>query len=118
MDPRRPPRPARLAVQATKGGVVMAVATMACGIGASVHTQDVTAERDAAEGPSTAQQAHVAHLMAEHRCSASGFGPDVIPGSALVLRHRHVRHVSFDVGWAVYTGDAPGTLLAVCRVNV
>ncbi len=53
--------------------------------------------------------------MARHDCSPTGFGADVIPGSSLVLQDDKVRHVSFDDGWAVYTGEQSGTLLAVCR---
>lgn len=57
-------------------------------------------------------------LVERHDCSATGFGADVIPGSSLVLQDEVIRHVSFDDGWAVYTGEQAGTLLAVCRTTV
>lgn len=63
-------------------------------------------------------QPHLERLMERHQCSPTGLGPDVIPGSALVRRGDRVRHVTFDDGWATYTGAAPGTLLAVCRTTV
>ncbi|MCM3516780.1 hypothetical protein [Nocardioides sp. P86] len=54
-------------------------------------------------------------LMARHRCSTQGLGPDVIPAQAL-LRGRDgvVRVTGFDRGWAAWTGEAPGELVAVC----
>ncbi|MCW2796780.1 hypothetical protein [Nocardioides sp.] len=57
----------------------------------------------------------VARKMAEHHCSATGFGAEQVPGSALVRTAQgKLRMVSFDEGWAIFTGDAPGTLVAVC----
>lgn len=82
-------------------------------------TQEVVA--DQAPGPTAsdvAAQTVLDALMTQHDCSVDGFGPDVIPGSALVERNDDIRHVSFDDGWAVYTGDAPGALLAVCRADL
>ncbi len=57
----------------------------------------------------------LAELLARHRCSRTGFGEGVIPGAAL-LRHLdgHLEVVSFDRGWASFTGDRPGQLVAVC----
>ncbi|MCW2766883.1 MAG: hypothetical protein JWO11_2842 [Nocardioides sp.] len=53
--------------------------------------------------------------MADHECSVTGFGADQVPTSALVRTpHGKLRMVSFDEGWAVFTGDARGTLVAVC----
>jgi hypothetical protein len=65
-----------------------------------------------------AGQARLDRLMARHDCSATGFEPGVVPGSSLVLRDDEVRHVSFDEGWAIYTGEQAGTLLAVCLATV
>jgi hypothetical protein len=81
--------------------------------------QEVVA--DQAPGPTAsdlAAQADLDTLIAQHDCSVDGFGPDVIPGSALVERNDRIQHVTFDDGWAVYTGDAPGALLAVCRADL
>lgn len=53
--------------------------------------------------------------LREHRCSTTGFAPDVQPSSALVRNPRgKLEVVSFDEGWEVFTGDRPGLLVAVC----
>jgi hypothetical protein len=53
--------------------------------------------------------------MTEHECSVTGFGASAVPTSALVRNQQgKLRLVSFDRGWAVFTGEAPGTLVAVC----
>ncbi len=111
--PRTPSPLLRRAVGATKLGVAAAVALLTVGPAlASAH--DGVAD----QGPTASDisaQGELDALMAQHDCSATGFGPDVIPGSALVERDDRVRHVSFDDGWATYLGDADGSLLAVCR---
>lgn len=57
----------------------------------------------------------IAQAVTDHQCSYSGFGNDQIPASALIRNAQgEVRQVSFDVGWAVYNGKRPGTLIAVC----
>lgn len=55
-------------------------------------------------------------LIERHGCSKTGFDDGVVPSRAL-LRHSdgRIEVVSFDRGWASFTGDAPGTLVAVCR---
>ncbi|MGZ4489026.1 MAG: hypothetical protein ACXVW1_13930 [Nocardioides sp.] len=59
--------------------------------------------------------AHLLVLMQRHRCSAQGYGPSVVPASALVRSAAgRLRMVSFEQGWSVYAGKAPGTLVAVC----
>ena len=61
------------------------------------------------------QQAHkVAALATKFDCSASGLAPGVIPAHAVVRVHDAVRLTTFDKGWAVYEGKAPGTLVSVC----
>lgn len=79
----------------------------------------------ATEGVTVDQQSTAPHigvgfedLMARHACSSTGFGPGVVPASALVLRHGKLRHVSFDDGWDTYTGTTSGTLVAVCQTAV
>ena len=53
--------------------------------------------------------------MTDHRCSSSGFGSEKIAASALIRNAQgEVRQVSFEVGWAVYSGKRPGTLISVC----
>ena len=73
------------------------------------------------DGPSTEMPAaqsfdrHVQGLMTQYRCSTTGFASGTIPASALIRTERgRVRMVSFDRGWAIHTGDRPGTLMAVC----
>ena len=57
----------------------------------------------------------VERTMREHRCSTTGFGASVQPGGALVRSEAgQLRTVTFDEGWAVFTGERPGTLVAVC----
>ena len=65
--------------------------------------------------PQDRARRQVARLSERLDCSAAGFGPEVIPASALVQVAGRVRPVTFDEGWAVHTGERPGRLLAVCR---
>jgi hypothetical protein len=68
----------------------------------------ITAEADAYAGA-------VQRAVADHHCSYSGVGSGTIPSSALIRNARgELRMVSFDLGWDVYTGKRPGTLIAVC----
>ncbi len=128
---RRPPFPPRHVLAAGKAVLVAATAFLAILSASSASTGtggtgDITgttgglmsqAEKPAAPELSalTTQQHRLEQLAARHDCSATGFGPDVIPGSSLVLRGNRVRLVSFDDGWDVYVGSRSGTLLAVCR---
>jgi hypothetical protein len=57
----------------------------------------------------------VERAVADHRCSFAGFGDRAVPASALIRTAAgEVRQVSFEVGWDVYNGKRPGTLIAVC----
>lgn len=57
----------------------------------------------------------VDRLFEHYRCSTTGFAPDVIPHSALVRTTAgRATLVSFEEGWDVFTGKAPGRLMAVC----
>ncbi|HJQ06150.1 MAG TPA: hypothetical protein VJ872_11935 [Nocardioides sp.] len=55
------------------------------------------------------------HMMTANRCSYTGFDSSVIPSKAIVrdMSGRN-RLVSFDDGWAVFTGKKTGQLVAVC----
>lgn len=54
-------------------------------------------------------------LLVRHRCSTTGFEDGAEPAEALVRRtDGTLRIVAFEQGWAVFTRDAPGTLIAVC----
>lgn len=106
-----------LATKLTIVAVLAGVAVLAAGATGSGGTGDVTGDLSAEQqGASTVvHHDRVDVLMARHGCSASGLEPGVVPSSALVERDGTVRRVSFDDGWATYTGTAPGTLVAVCR---
>lgn len=108
----RPTRRVRTAVVLFKLAVISVMGVLAIGIGTGGATVPSAATDTAAQAPG---EARIAQLMAAHDCSTSGFAPGVIPGSAIVQRHRRVLLVSFDDGWATYTGAKPGTLVAVCR---
>lgn len=118
----RAPEPAlRRAVLAAKFAIVAAMAFFAVSSASAAATtagptEGVTAAQEVSAP--AAGQARLDKLVNLHDCSAAGFGADVIPGSSLVLQDDKVRHVSFDDGWAIYTGEKPGTLLALCRVAV
>ncbi|MEN8671776.1 hypothetical protein [Nocardioides sp.] len=103
------------AATAVKCAVVATFAFLAVSA-AGTTTDGVSAAQDVTAPP--AGQARLDKLIDRHDCSPTGFGADVIPGSSLVLQDNKVKHVSFDEGWAVYTGDEAGTLLAVCRVTM
>ena len=54
-------------------------------------------------------------MMTHNRCSYTGFDSDVIPSKAIVRDTAgHVRLVSFQHGWDVFTGKRDGQLVAVC----
>jgi hypothetical protein len=55
-------------------------------------------------------------LEQRYDCSRSGLGPGVVPARTIVLDERGtVEVVAFDVGWSMYEGRRPGTLVSVCR---
>lgn len=54
-------------------------------------------------------------ILQAHRCSVTGFEPEVIPRTAVIIdRSGRTRLVSFDHGWEVFTRERPGELVAVC----
>lgn len=55
------------------------------------------------------------HLMTANRCSYTGFDATVVPSTAIVRdASGRDRLVSFEDGWAVFTGKRTGELVAVC----
>ncbi len=107
--PRRLPRPARLALGLTKVAVIGSVATAGLAAQPAASSGPGYAGYPAGEAPTPA-----ARLLVEHRCSAVGFA-DATPLSAIVRTARgQLRHVSFDVGWEVYTRHGAAQLVAVC----
>jgi hypothetical protein len=108
--PYHPPPGVSLGLSLAKSLLVGVALALALGLGVSV-----TDRADQSSAPSTAtESARVDRFMERYECSATGFGSDVIPASALINVDGRVKRVSFDKGWAVFTGDAPGTLMAVC----
>ena len=62
-----------------------------------------------------AYQRVVERAVTDHNCSYTGYGDTAVPASALIRTTRGtLRQVSFEVGWDVYNGRRPGTLIAVC----
>jgi len=107
----QPPPGVLVGLSLAKSLLVGLALALALGLGATM-----TEQASPSRAPSTEVSAsRVSHLMDRFQCSSTGFGPDVVPRSALIDLDGRVRHVSFDRGWAVFTGDAPGTLMAVCR---
>ena len=101
-----------LGVTLTKSMLIGLALALALGLGASV-----TDRADQSSAPSTeVADSRVNRFMDRYDCSETGFGADVVPNSALIHVDGRMKRVSFDKGWAVFTGDRPGTLMAVCRV--
>lgn len=107
----QPPPGVLVGLNLTKSLLVGLCLALAFGLGATITDR---ADQSAAPHADVADS-RVARLMDRYECSQNGFGPDVIPHSALIHVAGRVRHVSFDHGWAVFTGKRPGTLMAVCR---
>ncbi|MDP2772776.1 MAG: hypothetical protein Q8O61_04390 [Nocardioides sp.] len=115
-----PPLGAAVALGAAKTLILLVVLAMAFGI---VGDDTPRADDSATARMDQAPQAHnrsaaVEQAIRRHRCSVVGFDAGVEPRSALVRRGGMLRHVSFDDGWKVFTGDRPGTLIAVCLSEV
>jgi len=107
-----PPPGVLLGLSLTKSALIGLSLALALGLGAAM-----TDRADQSAAPSTeVSDSRVSRLMDRFECSQTGFGSDVIPNSALINLGGHVKHVSFDRGWAVFTGDEPGSLMAVCRL--
>ena len=58
-------------------------------------------------------------IISRLHCSRSGLPGNAIPSRSVVRLDRprgrqELRVTSFDRGWASYTGERPGTLVAVC----
>jgi len=83
-------------------------------VGGAVQVSGAPVEQQV---PSVIESRNAALLKAidRHQCSTTGFGADRVPSSALIRTPRgRMSLVTFDQGWAIYTGDRPGRLLAVC----
>jgi hypothetical protein len=84
------------------------------GLDAFATVQDTEQVPSHASVVAERQAERVAALASRYDCSASGLVSDVIPAHAVVRVGDAVRLTTFDRGWAVYEGKAPGTLVSVC----
>lgn len=61
------------------------------------------------------QDEATSRVLERHNCSTTGFDADVIPTTAVIRNASgRIKVVSFDHGWAVFNGERPGELVAVC----
>jgi hypothetical protein len=95
-----------------KGAALGALLTLV--VAGGLHT----AARSARPGTTAESDSHhrvVERAVTDHHCSYAGFGREAVPASALIrTTGGQLRQVSFEVGWDVYNGRRPGTLVAVC----
>ncbi|MBU2694067.1 MULTISPECIES: hypothetical protein [Pimelobacter] len=112
-DTITPPRWLRVGVHSVRTATTVAALTLLVGFGAVgvVSTPKPSApstQLGLSMGPLDA-------LMEQNRCSVTGFDRDVIPSTAIVRTPAGgTELVSFDRGWAVFSGEAAGELVAVC----
>ena len=105
-----PPPGVSLGLSLTKSLLIGVALALSMGLGLTV-----TDRADQRSAPSTGVGSpRVDRFMERYKCSSTGFDAGVIPRSALVHLDGRMKRVSFDKGWAVFTGDEPGTLMAVC----
>jgi hypothetical protein len=63
----------------------------------------------------TVQSSSLARSVGAQECATTSPGRDARATSALIRTEQgQVREVSFEQAWDVYTGQRPGTLVAVC----
>ena len=109
---RTPRRPARVALTVLKGAALGALLSIVVVGGLRIESPDATTS---AQTSSDAYTRVVQRATTAHNCSVKGYGDSAIPASALIRTSSgEVRQVSFEVGWEVYNGRRPGTLIAVC----
>lgn len=99
-----------------KAAVLASVLTLSVGVGVGVGA---TAEQDGPKAEvAVAADSYtrvVQRIMDRHQCSTTGFAPETVPASALIRTNQgRLRVVSFDAGWSVFTGERPGSLVALC----
>jgi hypothetical protein len=107
-----PRRPLRVVLAGLKGATLGGLLTLV--VVGGMHAANPSAHQGATTENDAYQQV-IARAVTDHECSYSGFGTEKIPASALIRNSKgEVRQVTFDVGWDVYNGKRPGTLIAVC----
>ena len=115
---RKPTSPFRTAFRRTALGTLSFLAASS-GVGvAQAHglLDDVVALQPPSAGAVAGDQLteRIDHLQVKYGCSTEGLGPGVVPARTVVLVDGKARLATFDEGWAMYHGDAPGTLVSVC----
>jgi hypothetical protein len=110
---RLPPAPAgRLVLALFKGAALGALLLLV--VAGGPHT----AARPARPGTTAASESDrvVERAVTDHRCSYAGSGREAAVSASALIRTTggELRQVSFEVGWDVYNGRRPGTLVAVC----
>jgi len=92
----------------TVAALTLLVGFGAMGNVASPRLPEQPRQLDMSSGPLDAMIQH-------NRCSVTGFDRDVTPSKAIVRTPDGATElVSFDRGWAVFTGQIAGELVAVC----
>ncbi|WP_372728992.1 hypothetical protein [Nocardioides sp.] len=116
-----PPPRVRRTLLVVKAALLGACFTLTLGLGI-VSTSGGEAPGRSVRLPEPAAGEHhardVRRAIRKHGCSTTGLDPALVPATALVrTADGRLRHVSFERGWAVYTGARPGTLIAVCTMD-
>ncbi len=102
-----------VATQAVRTAITIAALTLLVGLGSLTASPDPAPptpshQIDMTSGP-------LESLMQQNRCSVTGFDRSIIPSNAIVRTPDGLNEVvTFDRGWAVFRGQAPGELVAVC----
>ena len=112
-DGPAPSRRLRVAVQSVRTATTVAGLTLLVGFGA---VSVVAAPQPSSPAESLGMSSGpLDALMQQNRCSVTGFDRDVVPSKAIVRTPEGATElVSFDRGWAVFSGEVAGELVAVC----
>ncbi|WP_126688299.1 hypothetical protein [Nocardioides ferulae] len=112
---RRSAPPRRVALGLTIAKAASVGALLSVTTGAWMSASQTVEPRRPDLGRADAAVTEAERTMRLHRCSATGFGAAAQPAGAVVRTDAgRLRTVTFDEGWAVFTGERPGTLVAVC----
>lgn len=103
----------RLLLTTLRAVVLGALLSLSVGVGLGALLESRAPHPAEPEADAWSRQART--LMLEHHCSTTGFGATTLPTAALIKTPRgDLRMVDFSTGWAIYSGQRPGTLVAVC----
>jgi hypothetical protein len=107
---RQLPRRVAFALSVTR---VLALGVMLVAL-VSGFAAPTTREPGPSAPPLDLQTRGLQRAMSEHGCTPTGFRGTASPRSALIQRNGALRHVTFQQGWSVFTGERRGRLVAVC----